>query len=168
MALRFFHIPSHGDAALEAALNQVLSTFRIIKVDRNATHQPTKVASTLRRAVRSEAFGKIPGGRHMECAYRNWSNAAVVDLVRDTFRSSKSYRMKRGVGWDHCPVHTTDRDIGPNLLLGGNKCHPRATHVPTKVAGKLRRAVRSEAFAKTPGGRHMECVYYFDLCRLCL
>jgi superfamily II DNA helicase RecQ len=35
MALRFFHIPSHGDAALEAALNQVLSTFRIIKVDRN-------------------------------------------------------------------------------------------------------------------------------------
>jgi hypothetical protein len=35
MALRFFHIPSHGDAALEAVLNQVLSTFRIIKVDRN-------------------------------------------------------------------------------------------------------------------------------------
>ncbi|MCY2978672.1 MAG: hypothetical protein NTU79_08430 [Planctomycetota bacterium] len=35
MALRFFHIPSHGDAVTEAALNQVLSAFRIIKVDRN-------------------------------------------------------------------------------------------------------------------------------------
>ena len=33
---------------------------------------------------------------------------------------------------------------------------------PTKVAGTLRRAVRSQAFAKIPGGRHMECAYYFD------
>jgi hypothetical protein len=32
---------------------------------------------------------------------------------------------------------------------------------PTKVAGTLRRAVRSQAFAKIPGGRHMECAYYF-------
>jgi hypothetical protein len=28
-----------------------------------------KGACTLRRAVRSHAFAKIPGGRHMECAY---------------------------------------------------------------------------------------------------
>ena len=32
--------------------------------------------------------------------------------------------------------------------------------VRTKVAGTLRRAVRSQAFAKIPGGRHMECAYY--------
>ncbi len=29
-----------------------------------------------------------------------------------------------------------------------------------KVAGTLRRAVRSQAFAKILGGRHMECAYY--------
>ena len=39
---------------------------------------------------------------------------------------------------------------------------------PTKVAGTLRRAVRSQAFAKILGGRHMECAYYFDFSRLCL
>ena len=39
---------------------------------------------------------------------------------------------------------------------------------PTKVAGKLRRAVRSSRFAEILGGRHMECAYYFDFCRLCL
>ena len=38
---------------------------------------------------------------------------------------------------------------------------------PKKVAGTLRRAVRSRAFAKIPGGWHMECAYYFDFCRLC-
>ena len=38
---------------------------------------------------------------------------------------------------------------------------------PTKVAGKLRRAVRSSRFAGILGGRHMECAYYFDFCRLC-
>jgi hypothetical protein len=32
---------------------------------------------------------------------------------------------------------------------------------PTIVAGTLRRAVRSLAFARIPGGRHMECAYYF-------
>jgi hypothetical protein len=31
--------------------------------------QPTKVAGTLRRAVRNPAFTGIPGERHMECAY---------------------------------------------------------------------------------------------------
>ena len=31
--------------------------------------QPTKVAGTLRRAVRVSAFTAILGGRHMECAY---------------------------------------------------------------------------------------------------
>ena len=31
----------------------------------------------------------------------------------------------------------------------------------TKGAGTLRRAVRSQAFAKILGGRHMECAYYF-------
>ena len=30
-----------------------------------------------------------------------------------------------------------------------------------KGAGTLRRAVRSEAFARILGGRHMECAYYF-------
>ena len=33
---------------------------------------------------------------------------------------------------------------------------------PTKGAGTLRRAVRRQAFARIPGGRHMECTYYFD------
>jgi hypothetical protein len=33
------------------------------------TTLPTKGAGTLRRAVRGRAFVKIPGGRHMECAY---------------------------------------------------------------------------------------------------
>jgi hypothetical protein len=33
--------------------------------------------------------------------------------------------------------------------------------VRTKVAGTLRRAVRSQAFTRIPGGRHMECAYYF-------
>ena len=32
-----------------------------------------------------------------------------------------------------------------------------------KVAGTLRHAVRSRAFAKLLGGRHMECAYYFDI-----
>ena len=32
-------------------------------------------------------------------------------------RQGERYRMKRRVGWDQCPVQTTDRDIGPNLLL---------------------------------------------------
>jgi hypothetical protein len=36
-----------------------------------------------------------------------------------------------------------------------------------KVAGTLRRAVRRHACARIPGGRHMECAYYFDSCRLC-
>jgi hypothetical protein len=31
--------------------------------------QPTKGPGTLRRAVRRQAFAKILGGRHMECAY---------------------------------------------------------------------------------------------------
>jgi|GEM_PF-1345908 len=52
---------------------------------------------------------------------------------------------------------------------------------PIKGAGKLRRAVRSQAFARILGGRHMECAsyfilggrhmecaYYFDFCRPCL
>ena len=33
---------------------------------------------------------------------------------------------------------------------------------PTKGAGTLRRAVRSQTFARILGGRHMECAYYFD------
>ena len=38
---------------------------------------------------------------------------------------------------------------------------------PTKVAGKFRRAVRSSRFVGILGGRHIECAYYFDFCRLC-
>jgi BatD DUF11 like domain len=37
---------------------------------------------------------------------------------------------------------------------------------PTKGAGTLRRAVRGQAFARVLGGRHMECAYDFDFCRL--
>jgi len=33
---------------------------------------------------------------------------------------------------------------------------------PKKDAGMLRRALRSQAFARILGGRHMECAYYFD------
>ena len=32
---------------------------------------------------------------------------------------------------------------------------------PTKGAGMLRRAVRSQAFTGILGGRHMDCAYYF-------
>ena len=38
---------------------------------------------------------------------------------------------------------------------------------PTKVAGKLRLAVRHPAFAGILGGRHMECAYYFNFWRMC-
>ena len=38
------------------------------------------------------------------------------------------------------------------LLLGGNKCRPPADS--------------GETFAKIPGGRHMECAYYFDTLRV--
>ena len=34
---------------------------------------------------------------------------------------------------------------------------------PTIGAGTLRRAVRSQAFDRILGGRHMECAYYFGL-----
>ena len=34
--------------------------------------------------------------------------------------------------------------------------------MPTKVAGMLRRAVRSWTFAGILSGRHMECAYYFE------
>jgi len=39
--------------------------------------------------------------------------------------------------------------------------------LPTKVAGKLRRAVRSSRFVGILGSRHIECAYYLDFCRLC-
>ncbi len=39
---------------------------------------------------------------------------------------------------------------------------------PTKVAGTLRRAVRLWTFTGSLGGRHMECAYYVDFCRLYL
>jgi hypothetical protein len=38
---------------------------------------------------------------------------------------------------------------------------------PTKVGGKLRRAVRSSRFVGILGSRHIECAYYLDFCRLC-
>jgi len=37
----------------------------------------------------------------------------------------------------------------------------------SKGAGTLRRTVRCQTFAWMPGGRHMECAYYFDFCPLC-
>jgi hypothetical protein len=45
---------------------------------------------------------------------------------------------------------------------------PPCRSQPTKGAGTLRRAVRSQAHARILGGRHMECAYYFDFGRLCL
>jgi len=39
--------------------------------------------------------------------------------------------------------------------------------LPTKVAGKLRRAVRSSRFARILGSRHMESADDFGFCRLC-
>jgi len=45
-----------------------------------------------------------------------------------------------------------DNDVGRRVI---------ATQ-PTKGAGTLRRAVRSQAFDRILGGRHMECAYYFD------
>lgn len=35
MTLRFFRIPTQGDLAIEASLNQVLNSHRILRVDRN-------------------------------------------------------------------------------------------------------------------------------------
>ncbi len=46
--------------------------------------------------------------------------------------------------------------------------HDNTMAQPKKVAGTLRRAVRSSAFAGILGGRHMECAYYFDFRRLYL
>jgi len=47
--------------------------------------------------------------------------------------------------------------------FGKKVCEPIVTQ-PTKGAGTLRRAVRSQAFARILGGRHMECAYYFNFC----
>ena len=44
---------------------------------------------------------------------------------------------------------------------------PNNLKIARKVAGTFRCAVRSHAFASILGGRHMECAYYFDFCRLC-
>jgi hypothetical protein len=41
--------------------------------------------------------------------------------------------------------------------------HDPKRPLPTKGAGTLRRAVRSFAFARILGGRHMECTYYFEI-----
>jgi hypothetical protein len=47
----------------------------------NRMTQPTKGAGTLRRAVRSQAFDRIPGGRHMECAYYFWEGTWNVPIT---------------------------------------------------------------------------------------
>ena len=51
------------------------------------------------------------------------------------------------------------------LALCKNAVHvlflPSGVPRPTKGAGTLRRAVRSQTFAGILGGRHMECAYYF-------
>ena len=43
------------------------------------------------------------------------------------------------------------------------KTHDPKRPLPTKGAGTLRRAVRSQAIARILGGRHMECAYYFEI-----
>jgi hypothetical protein len=40
---------------------------------------------------------------------------------------------------------------------------PNNLKIARKVAGTLRCAVRSQAFASILGGRHMECAYYFSI-----
>ena len=54
----------------------------------------TKGARTLRRAVRSQAITKIPGGRHMECAYYfvdgTWNVPTTLTFVgRDDLTEQK-------------------------------------------------------------------------------
>ncbi len=57
--------------------------------------QPTKGAGTLRRAVRGQAFARILGGRHMECAYyfdfgrlcQGWARAnAYLRIIESIIR----------------------------------------------------------------------------------
>ena len=43
--------------------------------------QPTKGGGTLRRAVRSQAFARILGGRHVECAYYRWTAHGMCLLL---------------------------------------------------------------------------------------
>ncbi len=40
-----------------------------VRVSRTTMTQPTKVAGTLRRAVRWSELTVLPGERHMECVY---------------------------------------------------------------------------------------------------
>jgi hypothetical protein len=47
----------------------------------------------------------------------------------------------------------------------GDNSSRHASPCRTKVVGTLRRAVRSQAFGGSFGGRHMECAYYFGACR---
>ena len=54
---------------------------------------------------------------------------------------------------DQPPLGSGGYNLPKNLSL---------TEQPTKGAGTLRRAVRSQAFDRILGGRHMECAYYFD------
>jgi hypothetical protein len=53
----------------------------------------------------------------------------------------------------------------PNPLGFLDTADKRCRHAPpcrsSIVAGTLRRAVRRRSFVKIPGGRHMECAYYF-------
>ena len=76
------------------------------------------------------------------------------------------------VGHCDCTINCDDWNCGQFAEYLELKSTPIAIALsvpkPTKGAGMLRRAVRSQAFAGILGGRHMECAYYFDFCRLYL
>ena len=65
--------------------------------------QPTKGAGTLRRAVRSQAFAKILGGRHMECAYYlvdgTWNVPTTLTFVGCAEMLTRAYRFWKRTCW---------------------------------------------------------------------
>ena len=83
----------------------------------------------------------------------------IVPRVLLKFRRTKE-KVFPFLGREAFPSRPFPDDLGPVSTV-------RLWTQPTKVAGTLRRAVRSSAFNGILGGRHMECAYYFDFCRLC-
>jgi len=63
--------PIKGAGTLRAVRRQKVQARSAVPsaVKRCRHAPPSKVAGTLRRAVRRQGFAKILGGRHMECAY---------------------------------------------------------------------------------------------------
>ena len=84
----------------------------------------------------------------------------TVSFVRDRFARSVPAQLSQAVSvpwFSQCHVPWF------------SQCHALygsvSATLPTKVAGKLRRAVRSSRFVGILGSRHIECAYYLDFCR---